>query len=170
LNPQEPKMETPVALNITPINSPHKDQDYLPLPDKYFQIKDITTDHNHLKSFCQARNNYLNGSDILGLSESNLPRYFLPSVHVFPEIIHQCCANYDPNLRAFMSPSQTVLFPITTASINEMLQFSLDQALTPLSMGYLLEKASQLSQSEVSHLGQIFMLPKHQPKGPPPYL
>ena len=37
-------------------------------------------------------------------------------------------------------------------------------------MGYLLEKASQLSQLEVIHIAQNFMLPKHQPKGPPPYL
>lgn len=135
-------METPVVLNITPINAPHKNQGYLPLADKDFQIKDITTGQNHLKAFFQARNNYLNGSDILGLWESNLLRYFFPSVHVFPEIIHQFCANYDPNLRAVMSPSQTVLFPIEAASINEMLQFSPDQALTPLAMEYFLEKAS----------------------------
>lgn len=37
-------------------------------------------------------------------------------------------------------------------------------------MEYLLGKSSQLSQSEVSCIGKTFMLPKHQPKGPPPYL
>lgn len=96
--------------------------------------------------------------------------YFLPSVHVFPDIIHHCCANYDPNQREVMSPSQTILFPITSQSINEMLEFHSSHALTPLSMGYLLEKAPQLSQSELIHICQMFMDPKHQPKGPPPYM
>lgn len=163
-------METPVALFVTPMNAPHKDIDYLPLADKDFQIRNLSSDKNHLKVFCQVRNQYLSGLDILGLWESNLPKYFLPSVHVFPDLIHQCHANYDPNLRAVMSPSQTVLFPITTASTNEMLQFSPEQALTSLSMGYLLEKSSQFSQSELTRIYQMFMEPKHQPKGPPPYL
>ena len=69
-----------------------------------------------------------------------------------------------------MSPSQTVQFPITSASINEMLQFSHGQALTPLSMGYLLEKSTKILQSELIHICQTFMLEKHQPKGPPPYV
>jgi len=138
-------METPAALNITPMNAPHKDLDYLPLVDKEFQIKDLSTYQNHLKVFFQARDNYLNGSDIIGLWESNIPMYFLPSVHVFPDIIHQFHANYDPNRRAVMSPSQTILFPLTIESINEMLQFHPSQALTPISIGYLLEKSTKLS-------------------------
>ena len=68
-----------------------------------------------------------------------------------------------------MSPSQTVLFPITAQSINEMLQFQPGQALTPLSMGDLLEKSANLSQEELNRLCQTFMFPEHQPKGPPPY-
>ena len=129
-----------MALSVAPLNAPHKDLDYLPLVDRDFQINDLITDENHLTAFFQSRDNYLNGSDILGQWESNLPMYFLPSVHVFPEIIHHCHASYDPNRREVMSPSQTILFPITTESINEMLQFHPSQALTPLSMGDLLEK------------------------------
>ena len=82
-------METLVVLNVTSFNAPHKDLNYLPLVDKDFQIKDLSTNKNHLKVFCQSKDNYLNISDILGLWESNLPRYFLPSIHVFPDIIHQ---------------------------------------------------------------------------------
>lgn len=107
-------METPIALNVAPMKTPHKDLDYLPLADKYFQIKDLSGDKNHLKIFFQARDSYLNGSDILGPWESNLPMFFLSSVHVFPDIIHHCCANYDPNQREVMSPSQAILFPRTT--------------------------------------------------------
>jgi len=51
-----------------------------------------------------------------------------------------------------------------------MIQFHSTEPLAPLSMGYLLEKASQLPTSEIRRIAQIFMLPKHQPKGPPPYL
>ena len=50
-----------------------------------------------------------------------------------------------------------------------MLQFHPGQALTPLSMGDLLEKSTNLSQEELNHLCQTFMLQEHQPKGPPPY-
>ena len=116
-------METPVALNIAPITSPHHDLDYLPLGDKDFQIKDVTTDKYHLKVFFQCRDNHLSGHDAIGLWESNLPMYFLSSVHIFLDIIHQCHANYDPKLRAVMSPKQIVLFTIIVDSINEMLQF-----------------------------------------------
>ena len=36
-------------------------------------------------------------------------------------------------------------------------------------MGDLLEKSANLSQEELNHLCQTFMLPEHQPKCPPPY-
>ena len=97
-------METPVVLNVPPITTPHHDLDYLPLANKDFQIKDLNTDKDHLKVFFQSRDNFMNGYDAIGLWESNLPMYFLSSVHIFPDIIHQCHANYDPNLRAIKSP------------------------------------------------------------------
>jgi len=103
------------------MNEPHKDLDYLPLADKDFQIKDQSSDGNHLKIFFQIIDSHLNNSNFFRVWESNLPMYFLPSVHVFSNIIHQCCANYDPIHRAVMSPSQTVLFPIITKSTNEMI-------------------------------------------------
>ena len=90
MNTQEPNMGTPVALNVALLNAPHKDLDYVPLADKDFQIKDLSGQINHLKALCQAIDSYLNKFDIFGLWESNLPMYFLPSVHVFPDLIHQC--------------------------------------------------------------------------------
>ena len=163
-------METPPSLNVTPLNAPHKDLDYLPLADRDFQIKYLIIDKNHMRVFCQGRDNYLNGFDILGLWEYNLPMYFLPSVHVFPKMIRHCHANYDPDRQAVMSSIQTVIFPITSESINEMLYFHPSQALTPLSMGGLLEKSTKLSQEELNLLCQTFMSPKHQLDGPPPYM
>ena len=102
-----------MALNFAPLNAPHRDLDYFPLVDRDFQIKDLVLSESPLRNFCYCRDNYLKGSDIFGLWESNLPMYLLPSVHIFPEIIDYCHENYDPNQRAILSPSQNVLFPIT---------------------------------------------------------
>ena len=124
-------MEVPVALNVAPLNAPHQDLDHFPLADMDFQIKDLLLNENPLRIFWRCRDNYLNGSDIFGLWESNIPMYLLPSVHIFPELIHYCHANYDPNQRAILSPSQSVLFLMTAQSINQMLQFQPGQALTP---------------------------------------
>lgn len=81
-------METLVALNVAPITTPHRDLDYLSLADKDFQIKDPDTDKDHLNVFFQCWDNHLNGYDTIGLWESNLPMYFLPSVRIFPYIIN----------------------------------------------------------------------------------
>ena len=106
-------MEVPVALNVAPLNAPHRDLDYLSLVDRDFQIKDLSFSESPLRIFCRCRDNYLNGLDMIGLWESNLPWYLFPSVHIFLEIIHFFHANYDPNQRAVLSPNQNVLFPIT---------------------------------------------------------
>ena len=124
-------MEILVALNITPLNAPHRELEYLPLVDKDFQIKDLVFSENSLQICFRCRDNYSKGLDTIGLWKSNLPRYLLPSVHIFPEIIHYCHANYDPNLRAVLAPNQSIIFSITAQSINTMLHFEPGQDLTP---------------------------------------
>ena len=101
-------MEAPAALNVTPLNAPHRELEYLPLVDKDFQIKDLHFDESPLRSYCHCRDDYSKGQDVIGLWESNLPRYLIPSVLIFPEIIHCYHANYDPNQKAVLSPSQSV--------------------------------------------------------------
>jgi len=133
-------MEAPTALNVTPLNAPHRDLDYLPLIDEDFQIQDLHFDESPRLSFCRCRDEYSKGQDLIGLWESNLPRYFIPTVHIFPEIIHYCHANYDPAQRAVLAPDRSVLFPITPQSINAMLCFEPEQELAPLSMEGLIEK------------------------------
>ena len=76
-------MEAPIALNIAPLNAPHKDLEGLPLANRDFQIQDLIGDKNHLQAYCEIRNNDLNKNDPFGIWESNLPRYYLPSVNVF---------------------------------------------------------------------------------------
>ena len=112
-----------MALNIAPLNAPHKELEWIPLADRDFQIDDLVGDKPHLQAFCEIRNSYKNKADIFGIWESNIPIYYLPSVNVFPDLIHQCCANYEPYQRAVMDSSGNVLFHITPQSINEMLHF-----------------------------------------------
>lgn len=65
-------MEAPVALNVAPLNAPHKDLDWLPLDDRDFQIKELFGYMNHLQAFCRLRDSHLSNSDIYGIWESNL--------------------------------------------------------------------------------------------------
>lgn len=51
-----------------------------------------------------------------------------------------------------------------------MLQFHSSQALTPISIGHLLEKSTKMSQSELDRLCQTFILKQYQTKEPPPYM
>ena len=81
-------MEAPTALKVTPLNAPHRELEYLPLVDKDFQIKDLSYDESPLVSFFRCRDEHSKGQDLIGLWESNLPRYLIPSVINFPELIH----------------------------------------------------------------------------------
>jgi len=98
-----------------------------------------------------------------------MPIYYLPSVNVFPDLIHQCHANYEPTQRAVMAPSGDVLFHITPESINEMLHFRPTQPLAPLSMGLLLDQGTKLTSAELTRIAQLFIKPNCQPQHPPPY-
>ena len=115
-------MATPVTMDVKPITTPRLDLDHLPLVDKDFQIKDTFVHESSLKLYCRYRDQYLNHADKIVFWESNLPKYQFHEVQIFLEIVHYCHANYIPSQRAVMSPNQTILFTITTESINEMIQ------------------------------------------------
>ena len=51
-----------------------------------------------------------------------------------------------------------------------MIHFHSTESLARLSMGYLLENASQFSNSEITCIAQTFMRPECQRKVPPPYV
>jgi len=124
------------------MNPPSKELESMDLADTDYLIQDLVGDRNHLHTYCQLRSSFINNSDPYGIWESNLPHYFLPSVNIFPEIIHLCAANYEPRQRAVKSPSGIILFHITPDSINQMLNFKQTQLLFPFSMKNLLEEAS----------------------------
>ncbi len=111
-------MATPTALDVAPMNPPSKELEAMPLVDSDALITDFVAERNHLQTYCQLRNSHLDNSDLYGIWESNLPTYFLPSVNIFPEVIHLCAENYDQKLRAVKSPSGSILFYITPDSIN----------------------------------------------------
>jgi len=70
-----------------------------------------------------------------------------------------------------MSPSQTILFTITTESINEMLQLQPGQNLTPLSIGSLLDQFPKITTAKLVEMFQTFIREeRHIPKDPPPYV
>jgi len=105
-----------------------------------------------------------------GIWESNLPIYFMLSINIFPEIIHLCAENYEPNQRAIKSPSESILFHITPDCINQMMKFKQTQLLFPLSMKYLLDEGPKLSSSEITRIAKTFMRADRQPIEPPPFL
>lgn len=158
-----------MALNVTPLNAPHKELELLPLADWDYLIQDLVGDRSHLQTFCELRNSYLSNNDFYGIWESNLRIYFLPSVNVFPEIIHLCSENYEPTQRAVKSPSSTILFHITPDSINQILNFKPTQLLFPLPMKFLLDEGPKLSSSGISRIAQVFMRADRQLTEPPPF-
>ena len=113
-------METPVALNIAPLNAPHKDLEWLALADRDYQMRETVELCNkyHIEIVCELKKKHRDGTDLLGIWKSHLPIYYLPQVNEFPDLIHQCCTNYDPNQRVVLSPSGSVLFHITPEAIN----------------------------------------------------
>ena len=125
-----------MALNIASLNAPHKNLEWLALADRDYQVRE-TVERGityHVEIVCELRKKHRDGTDLLGIWKSNLPIYSLPQVNEFPNLIHQCCTNYDPNQRAVLSPSGSVLFHITPEAINQMLQFQPTRPLVPLSM------------------------------------
>ena len=165
-------MEAPVALNIAPLNAPHESLEWLPLADRDYQMMETMelSSKYHIEVFCEMRRKHKSGTDILGIWKSNMPVYYLPQVNAFHDLIHQCCENYDPNQRAVLAPSGSVLFHITPQAINQMLYFQTTKPLAPLSMQLLLDQGAKLSSSQITRIVELFMQLDCQPWKPPPYL
>ena len=60
-------METPVALNIAPLNAPHKSLDWLPLADRDYQMVELIelASRYHIQVVTEIRARHANGTDIL---------------------------------------------------------------------------------------------------------
>lgn len=140
-------METPIALNIQPLNAPQKEINWKPLGDMDYQMLDwfpMGSKYN-IHMINQIKAQHLSGADILGIWDSNLPIYNLPQVNPLPDLIHKYQECYDPCQRVVLTPTGSVLFYITPETINEMLHFHTARPLTPLSMLDLVKKGTNLS-------------------------
>lgn len=60
-------MDSPIALDVKPMITPHLDLDHLPLEDKVFQIKDTSPYEVLLKIHCLSKDIYLNHLYDIGL-------------------------------------------------------------------------------------------------------
>jgi len=150
-------MATPSALNITPMNPPSKELESTDLADIDYLIQDLVGDMNHLHTYFQLRISFIYNFDIYGIWKSNLSHYFLPSVNIFPEIIHLYVAKYEPSQRFVKSPSGSILFYITPDSINQMLNFKQTDLLLPFSMKHFPEEASWLPGPKIEKIAKTFM-------------
>ena len=163
-------METPIALNIKPLNTPHRELEWKALGDIDYTMLDwfpIGSKYN-IQLLNELKAQHLSGADILGIWDSNLPIYNLPQVNPMPELIHRCQECYDPCQRAVVSPTGSILFHITPESINEMLQFHTAKPLTPLYMQNLIKKGTKLSNDQIIKINQLFVQPGSEAIRTPP--
>ena len=163
-------METPIALNIKPLNAPHRELEWKALGDMDYQMLDwfpLGSKYN-IQMLNELKAQHLSGADILGIWDSNLPIYNLPQVNPMPELIHRCQECYDPCQRAVLSPTGSILFHITPESINEMLHFHTAKPLTPLYMQNLIKKGNKLSNDQIIKINQLFVQPGSEAIRTPP--
>lgn len=147
-------METLVALNVSPLNAPQRELEWQPLEDKDYQIGEevLMSSKYHIHVLNELKAKYLSGTDILGIWDSFLPIFKLPQVNVFPDLIHQCFANYDPTQRVVLNASGSVLFYVTAEAINQMLHFQTAKKLNPLSMMHLLDQGDKLCNAQITKI------------------
>ena len=164
-------MASQTSLDVRPLQTPHRDIDHLALADRHFQINDIASHAYLLKLHCWSKDRVLNQNDDIHLWESNLPKYFFPEVHSFPDIIHFCHAYYIPSQRVIITHNQQVLFTITAESINQMLQVQPSPNETPLSIGDLLDVYVKLDVAKIAQIFKTFIIEEcHTPTDSPPML
>jgi len=62
-------MEAPVALNIVPLNSPHKSLKWLPLADRDYQMMETIelSSRYHILVISEIKARHINGIDVLGI-------------------------------------------------------------------------------------------------------
>ena len=126
----------PIALNVAPLNAPHRELDWKALADLDYKISEemLSQSKFHIHLLNELKIKHETGTDILGIWDSFLPIFKLPQVNQFPDLIHLCADKYDATQRAVLDPSGTVLFYITPEAIKEMLQFKTNKKLVPLSL------------------------------------
>jgi hypothetical protein len=84
---------------------PPVDLDRIPLVDKDYLISETRCEFDFVELQSWFKDTFIDQSDEIGLWESNLPLYFFPQVHHFPEFALKFQAHYLPDQRTMVSLS-----------------------------------------------------------------
>jgi hypothetical protein len=84
---------------------PPVDLDRIPLVDKDYSISETRCEFDFMELQSWFKHTFIDQSDEIGLWESNLPLYFFPQVHHFPEFALKFQAHYLPDQRTMVSLS-----------------------------------------------------------------
>jgi hypothetical protein len=140
-----------------PFVPPPVDLDKIPLVDKDRLITDTicSFDFSDLQSW--LREVFLDQSDEIGLWESNLPLYLFPQTHNFPEFALHCQAHYVPDQKAIISSSGDVLFFITPEDIDQMLQITRAESMSPFNLEILTELYQKMTFPQRAQIFELFL-------------
>jgi hypothetical protein len=153
-----------------PFLPPPVDLDKIPLVDKDRLIADTKCDVDFSDLHPWLREVFLDQSDEIGLWESNFPLYLFPQIHHFPEFALKCQAHYIPEQRAVISSSGDTLFFITPEDIDQMMQISCADSVSPFNLEILTELYQKMTFPQRAQIFELFLPPSTQfPSTNPPY-
>jgi hypothetical protein len=153
-----------------PFVPPPVDLDKVPLVDKDRLIADTICSFDFSDLQAWLREVFLDQSDEVGLWESNLPLYMFPQVHHFPEFALKCRAHYVPEQKAIVSSLGNVLFFITPEDIDQMLQVTRPDSVTPFNLEVLIELYQKMTFPQRAQIFELFSPPSSPiPTTSPPY-
>ena len=122
-----------------PFLPPPVDLDWIPLVDKDYLISETRYEFDVIELQSWFKDTFINQSDEIELSESNLPLYIFPQVHHFLEFSLKCQAHYLLDQRAIISSSGETFFSITPETIDQMMQVSRFDPRSPLTIEIMTE-------------------------------
>jgi hypothetical protein len=160
----------PTEEEENPFVLPPVDLDQIPLVDKDRLIADIVCSFDFSDMQSWLREVFLDQSDEIGLWESNLPLYLFPQVHHFLEFALKCQAHYVPEQKAVVSSLGDVLFFITPEDIDQMMQITCPESVTPLTLEILTELYHKMTFPQRALIFELFSPPSSPiPTTNPPY-
>jgi len=153
-------MENPEILNVTPLNAPQREQEWQDLADLDYQISEAYRERTtpHIQLLNELRAKHRDGTDILGIWESALPLFKMPSCIQFPDLIYLCASQYEPSQRAVVNHEGEIVFYTTPQAIRDMVQFKTDKPMVPLSLLDLINQGQKtLTEAEILRFNQLFI-------------
>ena len=88
-----------------------------------------------------------------------MPLYLFPQIHHFTEFALKCQAHYVPDQKAIVSSSGNVLFFITPEDIDQMMQVSRPDSVTPFNLEVLIELYQKMTFPQRAQIFELFTPP-----------